>query len=308
MARIIFMGTPEFAVPTLSRLIADGHDIVVVTQPDRPAGRGRTLEAPPVKRVALQHNLPVLQPESVNTPEVAAYLADIRPDVGVVAAFGQLLGRRILSIPQRGYLNVHASLLPRHRGASPIAAAILAGDQETGVTIMLIDEGLDTGPILAQAACPIDPAETAASLERKLATLGADLLSTTLPRWLAGAIEPQPQDDSQATIAARVQKSDGRVDWNLPAEMLWRMSRAYDPWPGLFTFAGDHRVNLWKVRPLVDWRGDELPGEIITDYDEELVVATGRGALILEEVQLAGKKRISGRDFRRGQRDLWLFN
>ncbi len=308
MARVIFMGTPQFAVPTLNRLIADGHEIIVVTQPDRPAGRGRTLEMPPIKQVALQHGLPIWQPESVNTPEFASSLADIRPDVGVVAAFGQLLGRQILSIPKHGYLNVHASLLPRHRGASPIAAAILAGDTETGVTIMLIDEGLDTGPILAQAACSIDPYDTTATLEQKLASLGAELLSATLPRWLAGAIEPESQDDSRATIAARVQKSDGRVDWNLSAEVLWRMCRAYNPWPGLFTFVGDRRVNLWRVRPIVDWEGDELPGEVIADYDEELVVATGRGALVLEEVQLAGKKRVSGRDFRRGQRDLKLFN
>jgi len=308
MARIVFMGTPAFAVPTLSRLVDDGHEVAVVTQPDRPAGRGRMLEIPPVKRVALQNNLPVVQPESVNTPEFASYLADVRPEVGVVAAFGQLLGRQILQIPKHGYLNVHASLLPRHRGASPVAAAILAGDEETGVTIMLIDEGLDTGPILAQASCPIEPTDTTATLENKLATLGAELMSVTLPRWLAGAIEPRPQAPNSATMANRVQKSDGKVDWNAPAEKLWRMCRAYNPWPGLFTYAGERRINLWRVRPLPDWQGDELPGEVIAENDDELVVATGKGALVLEEVQLAGKKRVCGRDFRRGQPGLKVFN
>lgn len=308
MARVVFMGTPEFAVPTLIRLVDEGHEVLVVTQPDRPAGRGRIIEVMPVKRVALARDLTVAQPESVNTREFESYLAAAQPEVGVVAAFGQLLGRRVLEIPKRGYLNVHASLLPLYRGASPVAAALLAGDAETGVTIMQIDEGLDTGPMLARAVCPIEPTDTAATLEYKLSVLGAELMSATLPRWLGGAIAPQPQDERLATFAARVQKSDGQVDWRQPAEVLWRMSRAYDPWPGLFTFAGDRRITLCKVRPLLDWQGDDLPGEVIGTYDEELVVATGQGALVLEEVQLAGKKRVSGEDFRRGQRDLKLFH
>lgn len=308
MARVVFMGTPDFAVPVLRRLISDGHETIVVTQPDRPAGRGRALTMSPVKRLALDRGLTVLQPETVNTAEFEARLREARPEVGVVAAFGQLLGPRVLQVPAHGYLNVHASLLPRWRGASPITAAILAGDAETGVTIMLVDEGLDTGPVLARTTCEIQPDDTAASLEGKLSALGADLMGRTLPGWLAGEITPRAQDDHLATLAGRVKKSDGRVDWTRSAEELWRMSRAYDPWPGLFAFLGDRRVRLWKVRPLVDWEGEERPGEVLAEYDEELVVAAGRGALVLEEVQLAGKKRAAGADFRRGQRDLTSFS
>jgi methionyl-tRNA formyltransferase len=308
MASIVFMGTPEFAVPSLRRLIQEGHHIVaVVTQPDRPAGRGRKIEMPPVKQTALQYGLPVLQPESVNRREFLAQLEELRPEVGVVAAFGQLLGKRLLSISPHGYLNVHASLLPRHRGASPIAAAILAGDEVTGVSIMLIDEGLDTGPVLAQTTCPILPEDTAGSLEAKLAEIGADLLARTLPSWLAGNATPKPQEERLATVAGHVAKDDGRADWTQPAETLWRMARAYDPWPGLFTFVDGQRLRLWKVRPLLDWRGDARPGEVLLDVGG-LVVATGRGALELLEVQLAGKQRVSGADFKRGHRHLTEFS
>ena len=308
MARVVFMGTPDFAVPVLERLISDGHEVIVVTQPDRPAGRGRSLMMSPVKRLALDHGLTVLQPETVNTPEFEARLRDVRPEVGVVAAFGQLLGPRVLQIPAHGCLNVHASLLPRWRGASPITAAILAGDAETGVTIMLVDEGLDTGPALAPMTCEIQPDDTAATLEERLSTLGADLMSRTLPGWMAGEITPQPQDDHLATFAGRVKKSDGRVDWTQTAEELWRMSRAYDPWPGLFAFLGDHRVRLWMVRPVSDWQGADRPGDVLAEDDEELVVATGKGALVLVEIQLAGKNRVDGADFRRGQRGLRSFS
>jgi methionyl-tRNA formyltransferase len=308
MARVVFMGTPDFAVPVLERLISDGHEATVVTQPDRPAGRGRSLMMSPVKRLALDHGLTVFQPETVNTPEFEARLRELRPEVGVVAAFGQLLAPRVLQIPAHGYLNVHASLLPRWRGASPITAAILADDAETGVTIMLVDEGLDTGPVLAPMTCEIHPDDTAATLEEKLSTLGADLMSRTLPGWMAGEITPRSQDDHLATLAGRVTKSDGRVNWTQTAERMWRMSRAYDPWPGLFAFLGDRRVRLWKVRPIFDWQGKERPGDVLAEYDEELVVATGKGALVLEEIQLAGKKRAAGADFRRGQRDLTSFS
>jgi methionyl-tRNA formyltransferase len=262
---------------------------------------------PPVKRLAIERGLAVLQPISVNTPEFEALLEEFKPQVGVVAAFGQLLGPRLLNLPPNGFLNVHASLLPLYRGASPVAAAILAGDEETGVTIMLMDEGLDTGPTLAQARCEIETEDTTETLEAKLSRLGAGLLSDTLPAWLEGRLAPRPQDGDLATFAGRVEKNDGRVDWDRSAEDLWRMCRAYDPWPGLFAYLDEQRVRLWKVRPLPDWEGDELPGEILSKCDEELVVATGEGALELEVVQLAGKKRTSGADFRRGQRDLRFF-
>ncbi len=304
MAAIAFFGTPEFAAPVLRRLIDDGHEIVaVVTQPDRPAGRGRSLEAPPAKRVALEFDLTVLQPESVNTAAFVATLTALRPEVGVVAAFGQLLGSKVLPIPSRGYLNVHASLLPRHRGASPIAAAILAGDAETGVSIMLVEPGLDTGPVLARSSCPIQPEDTTGALGERLAVLGADLLARTLPAYLADRITPEPQDERLASFAGRVEKNDGRANWDLPAEQLWRMARAYDPWPGLFAFAGEQRLRLWRVSPLVDWHGRAAPGDVLPDFSG-LVVATGQGALELQEVQLAGRARVLGVEFRRGQRNL----
>jgi len=307
VAAIVFMGTPEFAVPVLRRLIDEGHQIAaVVTQPDRPAGRGRALEMPAVKRAALELGLLVVQPESVNTSEFTAQLAELRPEVGVVAAFGQLLGPRVLSIPERGYVNVHASLLPRHRGASPISAAILAGDAETGVSIMIVEAGLDTGPVLARAACPIRPDDTTGALEDRLAALGADLLARTLPDYLTGRIAPQPQDERWATFAGRVEKNDGRADWSRPAEELGRRARAYDPWPGLFAFVGEQRIRLWRVRPLPDWKGDAAPGVVLPDF-EGLVVATGQGALALDEVQLAGRGRVTGMEFKRGRRDLARF-
>jgi methionyl-tRNA formyltransferase len=308
VAAIVFMGTPEFAAPVLRRLVDDGHEIVaVVTQPDRPAGRGRALEMPAVKRAALELGLPVMQPESVNASEFTAQLAGLRPEAGVVAAFGQLLGARVLSIPARGYVNVHASLLPRHRGASPISAAILAGDAETGVSIMIVEAGLDTGPVLTRAACPILPDDTAGTLEVRLAVVGADLLARILPDYLAGRLAPQPQDERLATFAGRVEKNDGRADWSLPAEELSRRARAYDPWPGLFAFVGEQRIRLWRVRPLPEWTGEAAPGEVLPDFDG-LVVATGRGALELGEVQLAGRGRVTGLEFKRGQRDLKRFS
>jgi methionyl-tRNA formyltransferase len=304
VAAIVFMGTPEFAVPVLRLLVDGGHEVVaVVTQPDRPAGRGRALESPAVKRVALDLGLTVLQPESVNTTDFIDTLAALRPEVGVVAAFGQLLGRRVLAIPPYGYLNVHASLLPRHRGASPIAAAILAGDAETGVSIMAVEAGLDTGPVWARATCPIRPEDTTGILEERLAGLGASLLAQTLPDFLTGGITPTPQDERLATFAGRVEKNDGRADWSLSSERLWHMARAYNPWPGLFAFAGEQRLRLWRVRPLVDWRGGGAPGDVLPDF-AGLVVATGQGALELEEVQLAGRGRVQGVEFKRGRRDL----
>lgn len=307
MARVVFLGTPHFAVPVLEHLIADAYELVVVTQPERPRGRGQAVGQTPVESVALAHGLTVWQPESVNTPGFLAQLQGFKPEVGVLAAFGQYLGRQMLQIPPRGYLNVHPSLLPRHRGASPIAAAILAGDAETGATVILLNEELDAGPIIGQERCAIQADDTAGTLEARLSKMGAELLSRLLPLWLTRVVTLQPQDDTLATFATRIDKEDGRVDWTFPAETLWRQARAYDPWPGLFAFVGDQRIRLWRVRPLLEWRGNERPGTVLSS-DNELVVATGQGALALDEVQLAGKKRVSGIDFRRGQRDLVRFS
>ncbi len=302
MARLVFMGTPDFAVPVLEALIGQYEVVGVVTQPDRRVGRGRKVEASPVKVVALAHGLPVLQPPSLRRPEAMAELRDLAPEVIVVAAFGQILRAEALSIPPRGCLNVHASLLPSYRGAAPIAAAILAGEEKTGVTIMLMDEGMDTGPILSQATCPISPQDTRESLSARLAQSGADLLVDTLPRWLAGEIEPQVQDHSQATYCRIISKEDGLIDWSQSAVEVWRRSRAYYPWPGTYTYWRGKLLKVLRAEALPQWSGERDPGQVIT-LDQGLAVAAGEGALLLREVQLAGKRALSAEEFARGQRD-----
>ena len=302
MERLVFMGTPDFAAPVLKALIGQYDIVAVVTQPDRRAKRGRKLEASPVKVVALTHDLPVLQPPRLRQPNVVAELTALAPEAIVVAAFGQILPAEVLAIPPRGCLNVHASLLPRHRGAAPVAAAILAGEEETGVTIMLMDEGMDTGPILSQAACPIFPQDTRESLGARLAQLGAGLMMDTLPRWLAGAIEPRPQDHSQAAYCHIIAKQDGLIDWSQSAVEIWRRSRAYHPWPGAYTFWRGKLLKVLRAEALPQWSGEGEPGRVMA-LDEGLAVATGEGALLLGEVQLASKRALSAEDFARGQRD-----
>ncbi|MCS7222012.1 MAG: methionyl-tRNA formyltransferase [Anaerolineae bacterium] len=296
--RVIFMGTPEFAVPTLAALIDEGYDLVaVVTQPDRPAGRGRELTPSPVKKYALTHGLLVLQPETLRPPEVVAELASLRPDVIVVAAFGMILRPNVLAIPPKGCINVHASLLPRHRGASPIAAAILAGDLVTGVTIMLMDEGMDTGPILAQATMEIRPDDTAGTLGERLARQGADLLMATLPMWLAGELSPQPQPVEGATVCRPLSKEQGQIDWTRPAVEIERMVRAYQPWPSAFTFWQGQRLKILRSHAV---EGTAEPGMVIR-WDNGAAVGTGQGLLVLDEVQLAGRRAIRIAEFLRGQ-------
>jgi methionyl-tRNA formyltransferase len=297
--RILFMGTPDFALPTLKALITSGYAIVgVVTQPDRPAGRGRKVQPPPVKSVALAHDLPVFQPKSLRTSEAVARLRDGSPDVIVTAATGHILSAEVLAIPRRGTLNVHGSLLPRWRGAAPIQAALLAGDAESGVTIMCTDEGLDTGPILSQKAIPIAPRETAASLHDKLAQLGADLLLETLPRWLSGELRPRPQPRQGVTIAARIRKEDGLIHWERSAREIDRQVRAFTPWPGVYTFWNGRRLKIIEAlpSPLPSPGGKRLPGDVI-DVDGMPAVVTGEGLLRLEQVQLAGKKALSWETF-----------
>ena len=301
MERLLFMGTPDFAVPILEKLIERYEIVGVVTQPDRRVGRGREMEAPPVKTSALAHGLRVLQPPSLRQPEVVAELRALAPDVVVVAAYGQILPPLVLDIPPKGCLNVHASLLPKYRGATPIAAAILAGEEETGVTIMLMDEGMDTGPILSQATCPISSQDTRESLSAKLAQLGADLLMDTLPRWLAGEIELRPQDHSQATYSHMITKEDGLIDWSHSAVEIWRRCRAYYPWPSTYTYWQGKLLKVLRAEPLPYWAGEGEPGQVMV-LEEGLAVATGEGALLLREVQLAGKRAMKAEDFIRGQR------
>jgi methionyl-tRNA formyltransferase len=303
MTSVVFMGTPEFAVPTLEAL-AEQHEVTgVVTQPDRPGGRGRKCTPPPVKETALALGIEVFQPRSLRSPDVIAHLAAWQPDVIVVAAFGQIVPPPVLDLPPHGCLNVHASLLPRYRGAAPISAAIAAGDDETGVTIMQMDEGLDTGPIVSQARQPIGPEDTTGTLTAALAQLGAQLLIETLPGWLAGSVEATPQDEAQATHCRMLTKEDGEIDWNAPATALDRQVRASDPWPGAYTTWHGRRLKVVRARPRPGWRGAGQPGQVI-ELERGIGVATGEGALELIEVQLAGKKAVDVAAFVRGQRDL----
>jgi methionyl-tRNA formyltransferase len=291
-------------VPSLQQFIAAPEfDVVAaVTQPDAPAGRGRALSMSPVKRLALKHGLLVLQFERVRRPEAVAALGSLQPDVIVVAAFGQILPRSVLDIPPRGTLNVHASLLPRWRGASPITAAILAGDSQTGVTIMRLDEGMDTGPILSQASLPILSEDTTGSLTERLAELGAQLLMQTLPRWLNGEIQPRPQDSSQATTCAPVRKESGRMDWRQPAAVLERVVRAYSPWPGAFCLWNGRLLKIVQARVVSAATAGAEPGEVGSTPEGPAVV-TGDGLLLLVQLQLEGRRGLPAADFLRGQRD-----
>jgi len=254
----------------------------------------------PVKRLALEHNLDVLQPERLRTPEAVAALARLAPDIIVVVAFGQILRQNILDLPRFGCLNVHASLLPRHRGASPIAYAILEGDTETGITIIRMDAGMDTGDIVAQAREPIRPDDTAGSLGRRLADLGAQVLLDTLPRWLRGEIVPQPQDHAAATVTRLIKKEDGQIDWTQPATRLERAVRAYTPWPGAYTFWQGRLLKILRAAVIPSPMA-AAPGTVLATRDGP-AVATGEGALLLKEVQLEGRRAITGREFAMGQR------
>jgi methionyl-tRNA formyltransferase len=302
MARIVFMGTPGFAVPVLQALDAHHQVVGVVTQPDRAAGRGKKMMMPPVKEEAMARQMPIFQPPTLRSPDAVQRLADWRPEVIVVAAFGQILRAPVLALPPRGCINVHASLLPRYRGAAPIPAAIMAGDPVTGVTIMRMDEGMDTGPILAQAQSAIDPGDTTASLTSKLSHLGANLLIDKLPGWLSGDLLARPQDDAAATYCTPLTKDDGRLDWTRPAEQLDRQVRACDPWPGAYSAWRGQRLKVLRARPWPDRCEEGPPGQIV-ELEPGLGVVTGQGVLELFDVQLAGKKPMEVQAFARGQRE-----
>ena len=298
------MGTPEFAVPCLETLIATQHVVGVVTQPDKPAGRGSQLRPPPVKVAAEAAGISVYQPKSLRKEEAAAPLREWQPEVIVVAAFGQILRPHVLNLPPHGCLNVHASLLPRWRGASPIHHAILAGDTETGITLMRMDEGLDTGPMYVQEALPIRPDETAATLHDRLSALGADMLRRYLDSILAGEIAPTPQPDDGSTYAPMIAKEAGEIDWTRPAAELDRLVRAMTPWPGAFTFWGDDLLKVLRARPLVDELPDGPPG-LVARVGDGIGVVAGAGGLLLDEVQLAGKRALPADEFARGRPD-WI--
>lgn len=302
--RIIFMGTPLFAVPALSALMNVGHDVVAVyTQPDRRSGRGRRLAAPPVKEFAQQRGLPVFQPASLREDtEARRRIEDLAPDAIVVAAYGLFLPDDTLAVPRLGCLNIHPSLLPRHRGPSPVATAILNGDETTGVTIMLLDEGMDTGPILAQRETPIGANETCDKLTVRLFDMGANLLVETLEQWRAGHISPTPQDDANATITRRLQRADGQIDWNQPAISLSRQVRAFTPWPGTFTTWDGRTLKILEADPL-DTARDNPPGKIVAINNSQVASVTGQGVLRLLSVQIEGRRASSAADFIRGYPD-----
>ncbi len=302
--RTVFMGTPQFAVTILESLLSSPYQVLAVyTQPDKPAGRGRQVALPPVKRLALEHGILVIQAQTLKSSEEVEKLASLQPELIIVAAFAYILPPAVLSLPKFACLNVHPSLLPRHRGPSPVANTILCGDELAGVTIMLMDGGMDTGPILAQEKVGVSFMDTTGSLSSRLADVGAKLLLDTLPDWLGGKIEPQAQDESQATYSKLTASEDAEIDWHLSAVELWRRVRAYNPWPGCYTWWQGKRLKIHEATPVEDVVEEDI-GEVIALKDPPGVgVITGRGILGLGQVQLEGKRRMSMDDFVRGQRE-----
>ena len=303
------MGTPEFAVPSLARLVSDGHQVVAVfTQPDKPAGRGKQLHEPPVKRFALDRHLTLYQPAKLKTnEEVRATFARLDSDACIVAAYGKILPQWLLDIPRLGCINVHASLLPEYRGAAPINWAIAHGERATGVTIMQMDAGMDTGPMIAKRALEIGADETAPELTARLAALGAELLSETLPLIQRGAITPLPQANAEATYAPILKREDGLIDWQLAARDIGNRVRAFQPWPGVYTTLRNARLNFWRAREVAPPRDGNnaniAPGTITALDPAGIVVAcAGQTALRVEELQIEGKRRMSARDFINGMR------
>jgi methionyl-tRNA formyltransferase len=302
--RVVFFGTPEFAIPSLEALVGAGHEVqLVVTRPDKPAGRHMHLAAPAVVGAARRLALPLAQPEKLGVEEFTNRLRVVAPDAAVVVAYGRLISPRVLSIPRHGFINVHPSLLPRHRGPSPIEWAILAGDAETGVTTMLLDEGMDTGPILLQRSTPVGPRERTPELEARLSRLGAELLVETLAGLLDGSVVPRPQDDALATVTGKLERKMGRIDWNSSAEQLARSCRAFDPWPGLHANLRGTRLKVHGLEPGEPTPGDEEPGTVLAVSAAGIAVRCGSGTVALvTEVKREGKRRIPADAFIIGER------
>jgi len=294
--RIVFAGTPEFAVPPLAALLQTQHEICAAyTQPDRPAGRGRKLMPGPVKQLAEQHGIPVFQPLTLKDAEEQARLRALQPDLLVVVAYGLILPKTVIEIPRLGCVNIHASLLPRWRGAAPIQRSVLAGDAETGITLMYIEPRLDSGPMLHKKSTPILPLETAGELHDRLALLGAEALAETLPSLEAGTARPEVQDETLVTYAAKLEKSEALLDWTLPALELERRVRAFNPWPVAETAWRETTLRVWRAEAL-DEAATLEPGTVL-NRDRTLDVATGQGVLRLLEIQLPGGKRVAAQDF-----------
>lgn len=294
------MGTPAFAVPALKALYQNSHDVaLVVTQPDRPKGRGRKITSPPVKEAALRFGYDLIQPLSIKTTEFKNNIARYQPDLFVVVAFGHILSKNLLELPRIGAINIHASLLPKYRGPAPIQWAIINREKETGVTAIFMDEGLDTGDILLSSKTIIAPDDTAATLHDRLADLGAELLIKTLKNIEAKNINPVPQNHARATFAPLLKKKDGQIDWKMPAEALEAFIRGMTPWPGAFTFHGKKRLKIFSARPILT-EVAATPGTVIRGFPDELLIATGKGALSVLEIQGSSGKRLLIKDFLQG--------
>ncbi len=297
--RVVFLGTPAFAVPTLNSLVADGHYILAVfTQPDRPKGRGNQLTESPVKAAALGFGLPVHQPERIRRPENIEFLSTLRADIMVVVGYGQIIPQAVIDLPRFGILNVHASLLPKYRGAAPIQWAIANGESRTGVTIMQIDAGLDTGDMLLKSELAIEPAETAPELSLRLAPLGADLLIDALRKLDEGGLAREKQNEAEATLAPILKKEDGLVDWSRPAVRIYNRLRGFQPWPGAFTTFRGQQMNILQAQ--LAENGSVKPGQLLINKRRLIVGGGEQTSLELLEVQLAGKKRMTAEAFLNG--------
>lgn len=299
--RIVFMGTPEFAVLPLRRLVVNDYEVAAVyTREDKPGGRGRQIIISPVKELALSLGIPVIQPPGFKDPRVISQLAAFYPDIIVVAAYGRILPESVLQLPRYGCINIHPSLLPRHRGSSPIPSAILSGDIFTGTSIMLMDKGLDTGPVLAQAQTPIFNRDNTGSLTRRLSLLSACLVQEVLAEWTRGRIKPVPQDDGQTTVSSVVAKEDGRISWQLPAREIWRRVRAYNPWPGAYTTWQGRMLKITEAG-VVSSPAQAAPGAVVALPRGGLGIVTGDGVLEVYHLQVEGKRQMSAAEFLRGQ-------
>jgi methionyl-tRNA formyltransferase len=303
--RLVFMGSPQFAVPPLEKLLVGKYQLAAVyTQPDRPAGRGRGLAASPVKQAAQARGLTVVQPASLKAAGVIERLEGFKPEVIVVAAFGQILPKSVLELPRLGCLNIHPSLLPRFRGVSPVSSAILAGDDFGGVSIMVMDKGLDTGPVLARAQIPILDRDTTGSLSARLSWLGAQLLGEVLAGWGRGERTPHPQNEAEATYCGPIAKEEGEIDWRRPALDIWRRVRAFNPWPGCYTRWRGKTLKIIEAALADDGKDTAKAGEVVAlEARAGFGVGTGDGILGISRVQLEGKKAMPAEEFLRGQRD-----
>nr|MBQ8253223.1 methionyl-tRNA formyltransferase [Lachnospiraceae bacterium] len=298
--KIVYMGTPDFAVGPLKSLIEAGHEVTaVVTQPDKPKGRSKELIPPPVKAYALTQNLTVFQPERIKTAEAVTELKKYEADLFVVAAFGQILSKEILTMPKYGCINIHASLLPKYRGAAPIQWSIIDGEKETGVTIMQMDEGLDTGDILTQQIVPIEDDDTGESLFDKLCEAGSELLLATIPQIEAGTLCPVKQDETKSTYAKMLKKELGNIDFSKSAKEIWCLVRGLNSWPSAYTYYNNKMLKIWKAKPVAE-SCDAIPGTLVKKDKESIYVQTGNGLLQILEIQPEGKKRMSVKDFMLG--------